>query len=213
MIRSEVIETIFTEFVGPDAVVVTANGFIARESNNFEGSRRTFYMLGSMGLAAAIGLGISLGKPDVPVVVLDGDGNLLMGFAVLPMIGAWKPQQFLHVVLDNQMYESTGGQDTVSGSIPLAQVALSCGYCCSTTVSDLTGLREALSAYSNRTGPHFLHVLIQPGGRTSLPRIDEHPTQIADRVRSFLGTGRGEAGSDAPSSDDKNVSLERADTL
>lgn len=202
MVRSEVIDTIFTEFLGDDAVVVTANGLIARESNNFDCSGRTFYMLGSMGLAAAIGLGISLGKPDVPVVVLDGDGNLLMGFAVLPMIGAWKPQRFLHVLLDNQIYESTGGQDTVSGSTLFAQVALSCGYGSSTTVTDLTGLREALSAYSNRSGPHFLQVLIQPGGRASLPRINEDPTQIADRIRSFLGKS---GSTDADSEDQWSV--------
>src|ERR1051326_3341463 len=93
--------------------VVMANGFLSRDGCAHGDAERYFYMLGSMGLAASIGLGVALVRPEARVAVLDGDGNVLMGLSALPMAGAWRPRHLLHVVLDNGCYASTGGLRSV----------------------------------------------------------------------------------------------------
>ena len=110
-----------------DEYVVCANGFISRDTFNAEDRPRNFYMLGSMGQASSIGLGFAMARPDKKVVVFDGDGNLLMNLGILTMISKIKPRNLVHVVLDNECYDSTGGQPTISSHIDLAQVAEGCG--------------------------------------------------------------------------------------
>ena len=94
-----------------DELVVAANGSLSRETFAAAADRpRTFLIIGSMGLAGAIGLGLALVAPAEGVVVIDGDGNVLMGLGVLPMVAERAPARFLHVVLDNESYASTGGR-------------------------------------------------------------------------------------------------------
>ena len=114
-----------------DEPVVHANGFICRESFSIKDREENFYMIGSMGLASSIGLGVALCKPDRKVIVLDGDGNVLMSMGTLAMISAEAPNNLVHVVIDNEVYESTGKQRSISNAVPLEQVAKSAGYRCS----------------------------------------------------------------------------------
>jgi sulfopyruvate decarboxylase beta subunit len=111
-----------------DQPVIICNGFPSREAYAIADRPTHFYMLGSMGMAAAIGLGIALNKPAKKVVVLDGDGNVLMGLGTLATVGALKPKNFVHVVLDNEVYGSTGNQPTISNTVRLEQVAKAAGY-------------------------------------------------------------------------------------
>lgn len=111
-----------------DQPVIICNGFPSREAYAIADRPTHFYMLGSMGMAAAIGLGIALNKPGKKVVVLDGDGNVLMGLGTLATVGALKPKNFVHVVLDNEVYGSTGNQPTISNTVRLEQVAKAAGY-------------------------------------------------------------------------------------
>ena len=110
-----------------DELVVHANGFISRESFNIEDRLGNFYMIGSMGLASSIALGVALNKPERRVVVFDGDGNVLMNLGSLAMISALQPRNFVHVVYDNEAYGSTGNQRTVSGQVPLDEIAREIG--------------------------------------------------------------------------------------
>jgi sulfopyruvate decarboxylase subunit beta len=111
-----------------DQPVIICNGFPSREAHKIADRATHFYMIGSMGVAAAIGLGVALNKPNKKVIVLDGDGNVLMGMGTLATVAALKPKNFVHVVLDNEVYGTTGNQPTISNVVRLEQVAKAAGY-------------------------------------------------------------------------------------
>jgi phosphonopyruvate decarboxylase len=169
-----------------DDVVVFTNGFIARDGCAHRDSARHFYMLGSMGLAGAVGLGVAVARPSVRVVVLDGDGAALMGLGVLPMIGAWRPVRFLHVVLDNGTYGSTGAQPTISGAIDFPAVALASGYRQASSVDDAAALTAALDRSGEAEGPALLHVRIDAAESSPAPRVPHEPEFIAARFAEVL---------------------------
>jgi len=155
MNRLEAIKLI-TEYISAEDIIVHANGAICRESYYCNNRKRNFYLLGSMGLASSVGLGIALAKPQNKVFVLDGDGNILMGMGNLAMIGALKPENFIHIILDNEVYGTTGDQPTLSPGIDLDKIALASGYKTSQRVTAATELNEILVRISNQSGPHFI---------------------------------------------------------
>ena len=114
MRRAEAIEIIMRAV--RDELVVACNGMIAREVFTFRDRESNFYMIGSMGLALSIGMGVALSRPERTVLVLDGDGNLLMGAGVLASVAAAGLRNLLHIVLDNEVHGSTGGQRTTPSS-------------------------------------------------------------------------------------------------
>src|SRR5437867_3526790 len=111
-----------------DKLCVVCNGMIGREAFTAKDRERNFYMIGSMGLGLSIGLGLALSRKDRRVVVLDGDGNVLMGMGVLASVGHAQPENLLHVVLDNEAHASTGDQKTISDRVRLDEVAKAAGY-------------------------------------------------------------------------------------
>jgi sulfopyruvate decarboxylase beta subunit len=111
-----------------DEPLIVCNGFPSREVFKARDRAANFYMIGSMGVAPAIGLGVALAKPQKKVVVFDGDGNVLMGMGTLATVGALKPKNFIHVVFDNEVYGSTGNQPTISRVVRLDAVAKAAGY-------------------------------------------------------------------------------------
>jgi len=160
-----------------DAVIIACNGLETRELFATRDRPGNFYMIGSMGLASGIGLGVALSKPDRRVVVLDGDGNLLMALGALANVGASRAENFTHIVLDNHAYASTGGQLTVSGEIALDEVAKACGY--PWIGLGLGGLDQALRA----KGPAFLLIEVEPGFVEGLPRMEIPPPALAARFK------------------------------
>jgi thiamine pyrophosphate-dependent acetolactate synthase large subunit-like protein len=160
-----------------DALVVACNGLESRELHAVRDRDANFYMIGSMGLASSIGLGLALARPERRVVVLDGDGNLLMALGAMANVGAARPENFTHVVLDNGSYASTGGQATVSGRVALDEIARACGY--RWIGLGAGGLGEALRA----RGPAFLHVRVEPASVEGLPRVEIPPPALAARFR------------------------------
>ena len=84
-----------------DEILICTTGYVSRDVCAINDRPQNFYMIGSMGLAPAIGLGITSASPGKKVVIFDGDGALLMGLGVLPMVGSSKPGYFFHVVFDN----------------------------------------------------------------------------------------------------------------
>lgn len=127
MKTSEVIQ-IINNNCGQEDVLILANGRIVRETLHLIDRERNFYMLLSMGHASSIGLGLAMSKPKLKIIIIDGDGNLLMNFGILAMIGKLKPKNLMHIVIDNSAYGTTGGQRTVSSRMLFRDVALSCGY-------------------------------------------------------------------------------------
>jgi thiamine pyrophosphate-dependent acetolactate synthase large subunit-like protein len=168
-------------------VVVLANGFISREGYSHRDVPQQFYMLGSMGLAGAIGLGVALTHPATPVVVIDGDGNLLMGLGLLPMVGAWQPSGFLHIVLDNGTYGSTGAQPTVAPVADFPALALASGYRRAVSVNTETLLRNKATTWVNQPGPSLLHVPISKVESRNPPRVRHDPPIIASRFAAAIG--------------------------
>ena len=111
-----------------DEVCVHANGFLSRAAFGARDTETCFYMIGSMGLASSIGLGVALARPDRRVLVFDGDGNVLMNLGTLATIASVAPENLLHLCFDNSAHASTGAQPTISDRVLLEQVARAVGY-------------------------------------------------------------------------------------
>lgn len=170
-----------------DAVVVHANGYIARASFNVEDRPGNFYMIGSMGLASSIGLGVALARPDRRVVVYDGDGNLLMNLGTTAMIAATRPANLIHVVFDNGVYASTGNQPAVSRQVRLDQIAAAAGYASSVRVAAPDELAAAFASALHADGPAFIlaEIEVETGPFTG-GRVTHSPEQIRDRVAAAI---------------------------
>jgi thiamine pyrophosphate-dependent acetolactate synthase large subunit-like protein len=173
-----------------DEVCVHANGFLSRAAFAARDTATCFYMIGSMGLASSIGLGVALARPDRRVLVFDGDGNVLMNLGTLATIAATAPPNLLHLCFDNSAHASTGGQPTISDRIALEEVARAAGYRWAGRVESLAALDQALPAFLARQGPAFLLVRIALGqAGPPGPRIPWTPPEMTARLRRALGAG------------------------
>ena len=149
---------------------------------------RNFYLWGGMGGAVMMGLGLALAQPDVPVVVITGDGELLMGMGSLATVGMQKPGNLSIVVLDNERYGETGGQTShTSSATDLVGVAKACGIADSraiTTMAEIEALVPTL--HDLRSGPRFANVKIDGANiERILPMRDGN--FIVNRIRGSLG--------------------------
>ena len=167
--------------------VVHANGYPARESHAVADRVQNFYMIGSMGLASAIGLGVALARnASAPsTVVFDGDGNLLMNLGILPMVGARAPERFVHCVFDNEVYGSTGNQGSPAPGVRLDLVAAAAGYRTVSAATTEDEVAAAMVAALATEGPHFILVKVTTD-QADVPRIAHTPAQIRDRFRASL---------------------------
>jgi thiamine pyrophosphate-dependent acetolactate synthase large subunit-like protein len=121
----------------------------------------TFPMWGAMGLAAMTGLGLALAQPVRRVLVLTGDGEMLMGLGSLATIGVQKPENLTVVVIDNERYGETGMQAThTAAGVDLAAVAGACGFVSSTLVRDAAGVAALRRAVHQGSGPCFAQVKV-----------------------------------------------------
>ena len=186
MRRSDAIAAVLARL--SDELVVTANGWISREACAASDRDTNFYMLGSMGLAAPIALGLALTQPSRRAVAFDGDGNLLMTLGTLPMVGDLRPPNFLHIVFDNEVYGSTGGQRSLSANIALDALALAAGYVEVRRAVTAEELDDAVGALLSGPGPSFLLVKVSAEANGSAPRVPYEPSEIAARMRTAIGT-------------------------
>jgi phosphonopyruvate decarboxylase len=179
-----------------DEPVVHANGYICRESFAVRDRPENFYMVGSMGLASAIALGVALARPGRKTVIFDGDGNLLMNLGILPMIGGGpvmgrgRPTNLVHVVFDNGLYGSTGNQLSPARGVSLDRLALAAGYESAAAVTSADEITGAVERALGAAGPHFVLARVTAEERPA-PRIPYAPEQIRDRFRAALGSARG----------------------
>lgn len=169
-----------------DAAVVSANGYPSREAFAVADRPLNFYMIGSMGLASSIALGVALAQPARRTVVLDGDGNLLMNLGVVANVAALAPRNFVHCVFDNEAYGSTGNQRSASAHVRLDRVAAAAGYRTVAAATDAEGVAGAVRAMLAADGPHFLLVKVTRE-EADVPRISRSPHAIRDRFRAALG--------------------------
>jgi len=168
--RIEAIRLI-SETLKGDEFIIATTGKPSRELFSVFDRKKNFYMQGSMGHAASIGLGIAIHRPQKKVIILDGDGALLMHMGILSSVGHEKPENFYHIVLDNESYESTGDQDTTSSSTDFKAAALSCGYAWAEEARSGEDLKLRLKQMLEIPGPCFLRVKINRLPTEGIARI------------------------------------------
>jgi len=170
---------------GDGDVLVATTGYTGRELFLCGDRPGQIYLAGSMGCAGSFGLGLAIAQPDRRVIVLEGDGAALMRLGALCTIGYERPDNLVHVLLDNGMHESTGGQATVSRSIDFCRIAAAAGYPRVVSVSEPEALEDEL--LDRASGLRLIHVPIRPGIAEQLPRPDITPPEVAVRLRDYLG--------------------------
>jgi phosphonopyruvate decarboxylase len=181
--RRDTLAAVFARF--PDAVFVASTGFIAREAvaSGTRAGACVFPLIGSMGCAAPVGLGLALAAPHRKVVVLDGDGALLMKLGVLASVSSHAPANLLHVVFNDGVYASTGGQASAAGLVSLARLAHAAGYATSVQVETPRELEGVLGAAARAAGPHMISVATAFEPSTDAPRVDQPAASYARRLR------------------------------
>ena len=176
------------EILGTDHVIVGTTGKTGRELFSCRDSPNHLYMVGAMGCASSLSLGMAMHlPPGKKVIVLDGDGAALMRLEALASIGYYRPTNLIHVLLDNNMHDSTGGQQTLSHRIPLEHVAAACGYADVVSVTTGTDFERELKRALGSNGPSFIYTQILPGSLDSLPRPTLKPFEVKDRLMDYLG--------------------------
>ena len=184
--RSEVLSHVLAH-APENTVLIATTGYTGRELYALADRPNHFYMVGSMGCASSLGLGLALARPDLHVVVLDGDGAALMRMGNLATVGAYGGANLTHLVLDNEAHDSTGAQSTVSAGIDFAGIAGSCGYGVA-AVGDHLGVIEALFAAEAHGRARLAQIKTRTGTREDLPRPALSPTQVLDRLMAHIGT-------------------------
>ncbi len=186
MVREEIIRHI-TAVSGDDPVVSTTGKasrelFEIREANG-QGHAYDFLTVGSMGHSSSIALGVALNKPDRRIWCIDGDGAVLMHMGAMAVIGAYKPKNLIHIVINNSAHETVGGMPTVAGKIDLVAAAKACGYCYTVSVSNFEQLDAELNAAKQRNELSFIEVRSSLGARADLGR----PTTTAmENKQNFM---------------------------
>lgn len=167
------------EAIHEEMLVVASTGMVSRDLHTAGDRKANFYMVGSMGLASSIALGLA-GTTQKTVLVIDGDGSCLMRLGAFPTIGRYAPENLLHVVLDNGTHSSTGGQATAAGNVDFPALALSCGYRSAATLEELGQLKNDVASFVNGQGPRLLHVRIASGNESDPPRVERTLQQMRE---------------------------------
>ncbi len=189
-LKREEVLGILLEKIGNSPVVATT-GKTSRElyelrETRSEGHERDFLVIGSMGVASSIGLSIALAKESM-VYVFDGDGSVLMHMGALPTIGHYAPKNFCHILLDNEVHESTGGQPTVSSTIDWEALFLASGY----KQARLVATKEELNAidFNRLEGPSAIIIKLVPGSRKNLSRpSSKSPKERKEEFVNFINS-------------------------
>jgi Thiamine pyrophosphate-requiring enzymes [acetolactate synthase, pyruvate dehydrogenase (cytochrome), glyoxylate carboligase, phosphonopyruvate decarboxylase] len=177
LIRKEAIEVCLGEI--KNKPIISANGFISRDLFNVKDKKTNFYMIGSMGLASSIGLGIALKKPSKKIFVFDGDGNILMNLGSLATIGKTKPKNLIHIIFDNSIHESTGSQPTGSDLIPIEKIAKACNYQYIFKISTRLEILKIFKKIKKFPGPILILIKIDKGNSIG-NRISRTPKYIKE---------------------------------
>ena len=177
LIRKEAMKVIVHEI--KNEIIIAANGFISRDLFNVYDKESNFYMIGSMGLASSIGLGVAIKNPKKQIFIFDGDGNILMNFGSLVTIGSIRPQNLIHIVFDNSRHASTGGQPTNSKFIQIEKIAEKCNYSAVFRVQNKQEIIKVMKKIKTILGPIMILIKINHGGKIG-DRIENHPTKIKE---------------------------------
>ncbi len=182
--RLAALETLL-ETIPEHAAVVSTTGKTSRELYTLSDRKQHFYVVGGMGTASAIGLGVAV-NINRPVMVIDGDGAALMKLGAMASVGAACPSNLIHLILDNEVHDSTGGQSTSSATVDFASFAAATNYRHVAVANTLSELRESIANMIELEGPNLIHMKIRSGSMRNLGRPKLSPVEVKERFMSFL---------------------------
>ena len=185
MLREQVIKEV-TAVSGED-VIVSTTGKTSRELFELrETHEKDFLTVGSMGHSSSIALAIAQSKPETKVWCIDGDGAAIMHMGAMAVIGAARPKNMVHIVINNAAHESVGGMPTAAGSVDLVSIAKACGYGHVISVDDVPQLKFALTTAKKANGLTFIEAKAAIGSRADLGRPSTTPQQNKQAFMDFL---------------------------
>jgi len=173
MKREEIIQHI-AKVTGNDPIISTTGKasrelFEARTAAG-ESHERDFLTVGSMGHASSIALGVALNMPGKKIWCIDGDGAMLMHMGALAVIGAQRPDNLVHIVINNSAHETVGGMPTVAGQMDIVAIARACGYPYAVSADNFADLDEELEKAKKESGLRLIEVKSSIGARADLGR-------------------------------------------
>ena len=189
MLREEIIRHI-TAVSGEDPIVSTTGKasrelFEIREAND-QSHKYDFLTVGSMGHSSSIALGIAVNKPEQKIWCVDGDGAVLMHMGAMAVMGSVKPQNLVHILINNGAHETVGGLPTVAGKVDFPALAGACGYDTAQKVDDFAALDTALKKAKAEAGLHFLEVSCAIGARDDLGRPTTTALENKENFMAYL---------------------------
>ena len=190
MKREEALEIILRN-LDDNAIVVSTTGKTSREIFEIREKRgqsheQDFLTVGSMGHCSSIALGIALAKPHRQVICIDGDGAMLMHLGSLTSIASLKPKNFRHILVNNEVHESVGGQETAAKNLDLSAIVEAMGSSKTFKAKTPTELKANITDFMECVGPSFLEVKIRPGSREDLGRPTIKPVYNKENFMGFL---------------------------
>jgi phosphonopyruvate decarboxylase len=188
--REEAIEQIVRRLSAEDLIVSTT-GMTSRELYEIrerlgQGHDRDFLTVGSMGHSSQIALGISLASPGRDVYCIDGDGAAILHMGSLAICGTRGPENFRHIVINNEAHDSVGGQPTAAGRIDIPAIAVGCGYKLAMSALSAGELEGKMSRLIREAGPSLLEVKVRRGARKDLGRPAGGPQENKKAFMEFL---------------------------
>lgn len=191
MIREEIIKHI-VKVSGEDPIISTT-GKASRELfetrvANGQSHKYDFLTVGSMGHSSSVALGVALNKPDQRIWCIDGDGAVLMHMGSMAVLGANKPSNMIHVVINNGAHETVGGMPTVAESIDLVAIAKACGYPSAVSVDSFESLDSELEDAKLRNELSLIEVKCSIGARDDLGRPTTTALENKENFMEYLKT-------------------------
>ena len=173
--------------------IVSTTGKASRElfeirAANGQGHQYDFLTVGSMGHSSSIALGIALQKPEQRIWCVDGDGAVLMHMGALAVIGSIRPQNLIHIAINNGAHETVGGMPTAAGNMSLSDIAHACGYPYTACVDTFGALDAELEAARQRHTLSFIEVKCAIGAREDLGRPTTTALENKQRFMDYLDT-------------------------
>ncbi len=184
-IRTEALKCI-SDLADNNTVLLATTGKTGRELFEVEDKPNNLYMVGSMGCIGSLGLGLAMARPDRKVIVIDGDGSALMRMGSFATNAYYQPTNLLHILLDNNAHDSTGGQATVSHIVDFAEFAASVSYPSSLKLNTLAELTDTIKSWKKNGGLTFVHLQIAQGSPNELGRPTVKPFEVKDRLLKFI---------------------------
>ena len=176
MNREEVVAAV-VDVLGADAIYLGTTGRATREVHeqliaHGIGEGHEWQNVGSMGHVSSVALGMAIARPEKKIVVFDGDAAAVMHMGSLATIGRYQPKNLIHIVLNNGVNESVGGQPSAGQVIDLTAIAKSCGYMTSSIVVEKSmDLKTMVELLAEADKPGFINVLVRQGIRQDIPKL------------------------------------------